>query len=58
MSSTEKTKRCGLASGRPSSATPDKVPDEVKGTGVKILKTSLSNDDEAKLQAALSAAKK
>jgi len=38
-------------------ATPDKVLDEVKGTGGKILKTSLSHDDEAKLQAALSAAK-
>jgi hypothetical protein len=37
---------------------PDKVLDEVKGTGGKILKTSLSHDDEAKLQAALSAAKK
>jgi uncharacterized membrane protein len=36
-------------------ATPDKVLDEVKGTGGKILKTSLSHDDEAKLQAALSA---
>ena len=39
-------------------ATPDKVLDEVKGTGGKILKTSLSHDDEAKLQAALSGAKK
>ncbi len=39
-------------------ATPDKVLDEVKGTGGKILKTSLSHDDETKLQAALSAAKK
>ncbi|MGN6718916.1 MAG: DUF1269 domain-containing protein [Candidatus Binatia bacterium] len=38
-------------------ATPDKVLDEVKGTGGKILKTSLSHDDEAKLQAALSATK-
>ena len=38
-------------------ATPDKVLDEVKGTGGKVLKTSLSHDDEAKLQAALSAAK-
>jgi uncharacterized membrane protein len=36
-------------------ATPDKVLEEVKGTGGKILKTSLSHDDEAKLQAALSA---
>jgi uncharacterized membrane protein len=39
-------------------ATPDKVLDEVKGTGGKVLKTSLSHEDEAKLQAALSAAKK
>jgi uncharacterized membrane protein len=38
-------------------ATPDKVLEEVKGTGGKILKTSLSHDDEAKLQAALSATK-
>jgi uncharacterized membrane protein len=38
-------------------ATPDKVLEEIKGTGGKILKTSLSHDDEAKLQAALTAAK-
>jgi uncharacterized membrane protein len=38
-------------------ATPDKVLDEIKGTGGHIIKTSLSHDDEAKLQAALSAAK-
>ena len=38
-------------------ATPDKVLDEIKGTGGKVLKTSLSHDDEAKLQAALNAAK-
>ena len=38
-------------------ATPDKVLEEIKGTGGKILKTSLSHDDEAKLQAALDAAK-
>jgi uncharacterized membrane protein len=38
-------------------ATVDKVLDEMKGTGGKILKTSLSHDDEDKLQAALSAAK-
>ena len=40
-------------------ATPyrDRVLDELKGTGGKILKTSLSHEDEAKLQAALSAAK-
>jgi uncharacterized membrane protein len=37
-------------------ATPDKVLEELKGTGGRILKTSLSHDDEAKLQAALSAA--
>jgi uncharacterized membrane protein len=35
----------------------DKVLDEMKGTGGKILKTSLSHDDEDKLQAALIAAK-
>jgi uncharacterized membrane protein len=33
------------------------VIEEIKGTGGKILKTSLSHDDEAKLQAALNAAK-
>jgi len=38
-------------------ATPDKVLAEIKGTGGKVLKTSLSHDDEEKLQAALSAAK-
>lgn len=37
--------------------TPDKVLDELKGTGGKVLKTSLSHDDETKLQEALSAAK-
>jgi uncharacterized membrane protein len=37
-------------------ATPDKVLEEIKGTGGKVLRTSLSHDDEAKLQAALSAA--
>ncbi len=37
-------------------ATPDKVLEEIKGTGGKILKTSLSHEDEAKLQAAISAA--
>ena len=36
-------------------ATPDKVLDEIKGTGGTILQTSLSHDDEAKLQAALNA---
>jgi uncharacterized membrane protein len=38
-------------------ATPDKVLDELQGTGGTVLKTSLSHDDEAKLQAALAAAK-
>jgi uncharacterized membrane protein len=38
-------------------ATPDKVLEELKGSGGRILKTSLSHGDEAKLQAALSAAK-
>lgn len=39
-------------------ATPDKVLDELSGTGGTILKSSLSHDDEAKLQTALKAAKK
>ena len=39
-------------------ATPDKVLEELKGSGGKILKTSLSDEDEAKVQAALDAAKK
>jgi uncharacterized membrane protein len=39
-------------------ATPDKVLEELQGTGGKVLKTSLSHDDEARLQAALTAAKK
>ena len=38
-------------------ATPDKVLEALQGTGGKVLKTSLSHDDEAKLQAALDAAK-
>ena len=38
-------------------ATPDKVLEELKGTGGTILKTSLSHEDEAKLQAALNAAR-
>lgn len=38
-------------------ATPDKVMEELQGTGGRILKTSLSHEDEAKLQAVLSAAK-
>jgi len=37
--------------------TPDRALEELKGAGGKILKTSLSHDDEAKLQAALDAAK-
>jgi uncharacterized membrane protein len=39
-------------------ATADKVLEELAGTGGKVLKSSLSHDDEAKLQAALDAAKK
>jgi len=38
-------------------ATPDKVLEELAGTGGTVLKTSLSHDDEARLQAALSGAK-
>ena len=38
--------------------TPDKVLEELAGTGGKVLKSSLSHDDEARLQAALSSAKK
>lgn len=38
--------------------TNDKVLDELQGTGGKVLKTSLSHEDEARLQAALDAAKK
>lgn len=37
-------------------ATPDRVLEEVRGSGGKILKTSLSHEDAATLQAALSAA--
>ena len=37
-------------------ASPDRVLDEVRGTGGKILKTNLSHENEATLQAALSAA--
>jgi uncharacterized membrane protein len=37
-------------------ATPDRVLDEVRGSGGKLLKTSLSHENEATLQAALSAA--
>ena len=35
-------------------ATPDRVLDELKGTGGTVLKTSLSHEDEGKLQKALS----
>jgi uncharacterized membrane protein len=38
-------------------ATPDKVLEEIKGFGGTVLKTSLSHEDESKLQAALSSAK-
>jgi len=38
-------------------ATPDKVLEEIKGFGGTVIKTSLSHEDEAKLQAALSSAK-
>jgi len=38
------------------SVTPDKVLEELTGTGGKILKTSLTHEDETKLQVALSAA--
>jgi len=39
-------------------STPDKVLDHIRGTGGKVLQTSLSHEDEAKLEAALSGAKK
>ena len=38
-------------------ATPDRVLEELAGTGGKILKSSLSHENEQKLQAALDAAK-
>ena len=38
-------------------ATPDRVLEEIKGTGGRILRTSLTHEDEGKLQAALNAAK-
>jgi uncharacterized membrane protein len=38
-------------------AAPDRVLEELKGTGGKVLRTSLTHENEAKLQAALSAAK-
>jgi uncharacterized membrane protein len=37
--------------------TPDKVLEELAGTGGKVLQSSLSHEDEAKLQAALSVAR-
>jgi uncharacterized membrane protein len=36
-------------------STPDRVLDELKGTGGQVLKSSLAHEDEAKLQRALSA---
>jgi len=36
---------------------PERVLEELKGAGGKVLKTSLTHENEAKLQAALSAAK-
>jgi uncharacterized membrane protein len=38
-------------------ATPDKVLEELKGAGGKVLQTSLSHEEESKLQSALDAAK-
>jgi uncharacterized membrane protein len=38
---------------RSTTAAPNKVLEELKGTGGTILKTSLSHEDEAKIQAAL-----
>lgn len=38
-------------------ATPDKVLDELSGMGGKVLRSSLSHEDEARLQAALNATK-
>jgi uncharacterized membrane protein len=38
-------------------STPDRVLEELTGSGGKILKTSLTHEDEAKLQAALSGVK-
>ncbi|MFO1431883.1 MAG: DUF1269 domain-containing protein [Candidatus Competibacteraceae bacterium] len=39
-------------------ATPDKVLAELQGTGGKVIQTSLTHEDEAKLQTALDEAKK
>jgi len=38
-------------------ATPERVLEELQGTGGKLLRTSLTHEDETKLQAALTAAK-
>ena len=38
-------------------ASPDRVLDELKGTGGKILRSSLSHEDEARLQKAIGAVK-
>jgi len=38
-------------------ATPDRVLEELKGTGGKILRSSLSHEDEARVQKAISAVK-
>jgi uncharacterized membrane protein len=38
-------------------ASPDKLAAEIEGTGGKILKTSLSHEDEAKLPAGLNQAR-
>jgi len=38
-------------------STPDKVLDELRGSGGTVMKTSLSHEDETKLQAALNAPK-
>lgn len=40
------------------SMTPDKVMEELQGTGGKVLKTSLTHENEEKLQAVLSEARK
>jgi uncharacterized membrane protein len=36
-------------------ATPDKVLEELQGTGGKVIRTSLTHEEEARLQAALDA---
>jgi len=37
--------------------TPDELLEELKGTGGRVLKTSLTHEDAAKLQAALNASR-